>query len=188
MGRSLRPVSQMMELEHRERKWVAEGDTPTVATTQRQRPVLLIPNPELFSLSPCSQCLPPWLGKSYSLACRTLVSSRHQNVNGRRNHRLGYCGCTISREPMNVNISHINQMKTIPTLNFHMIHVLVSFPAKNVMSYSFRNVYRGELEPVGGEQRDYCNHPKWVPRFLLCKHIFLSSLWYGPDHSNSKRS
>lgn len=34
-----------------------------------------------------------------------------------------------------------------PTLHFQMIHLLVSFPAKNAMSYSFWNAYRWELEP-----------------------------------------
>lgn len=64
--------------------------------------------------------------------------------------------------------------KPIPTLNFQMIHLQASFPAKNTMSYSFWNVYRWELEAVGGGHVDYYNHPKWVPSFLLSQNIFLT--------------
>lgn len=99
-------------------------------------------------------------------------------------HRFGSCGCTVSREPMNISLILI-RWKPTPTLNFQMIHLLVSFPAKNAMSYSFWNVYRWELESVGGGQFDYYNHPKRVPNFLLSKNILtilltFSVIWPWP--------
>lgn len=81
--------------------------------------------------------------------------------------------------------SHENLLQ----LNFQMIHLLVPFPAKNVMSFSFWNVYRRELEPRGEDNLIITIISNGVWFFTLPKyssHLLCDMPLTAPTHSDLK--
>lgn len=87
-------------------------------------------------------------------------------------------GYSISREPINVDISHSHQMKTYSNLEF-LDDSFVCFISSQEFNVLFLLACLQMREPGGGGQLDYYNHPKWAADFLLSKNILTFLLPYS---------